>query len=170
MSIIRRAETALFYLKRTGFQFHHWWVGDQANWLSANNTRGKNLRMKKLNLICLIFCYQTTYHKVVAMLQHSFAEFWGRFEEFLAIFFTFFTKFFRKFWSAGSSHKPIQKTSPVPLVYVPISLINIPFTYIQKFLVSRKNVKSICLCTDCKMFQFNGTVQKIWVLRKITGG
>ena len=82
---------------------------------------------------------------------------------FWQFFFTFFTKFFGKFWSAGSSHKPTQKTSPVPLVYVPISLINIPFTNIQKFLVSRKNVKSVCLCTDCKKFQFNGTVEKFWV-------
>ena len=56
------------------------------------------------------------------MLQHSFAELWGRFEEFLAIFFTFFPKFFGKLWSAGSSRKPIQKTSPVPLVYGPIFL------------------------------------------------
>ena len=115
------------------------WVGDQANWLSSNNTRGKNLRMKKLNLICLIFRYQTTYHKVGVKLQHSFAELWGRFEEFLAIFFTFFPKFFGKFWSAGSSRKPIQKTSLVPLVYDPISRINILFTNIQKILVSRKN-------------------------------
>ena len=64
-------------------------VGDQANWLSSNNTRGKNLRMKKLNLICLIFCYQTTYHKVGVKLQHSFGELWGRFEEFFANFFFF---------------------------------------------------------------------------------
>ena len=69
---------------------------DQANWLSSNNTSGKNLRMKKLNLICLIFCYQTTYHKVGVVLQHSFAELWGRFEEFLAIFFYFFPKIFWK--------------------------------------------------------------------------
>ena len=69
------------------------WVGDQANWLSSNNTRGKNLRMKKLNLICLIFRYQTTYHKVGVMLQHSFAELWGRFDNFLEIFY-FFPKHF----------------------------------------------------------------------------
>ena len=50
------------------------------------------------------------------MLHQNNAEFWGRFEEFLAIFFYFFTKFFGNFWSAGSSHKPIQKTGPVPLV------------------------------------------------------
>ena len=102
------------------------WVWDQANWLSSNNTRGKNLRMKKLNLICLILRYQTTYYKVGVMLQHSFAELWGRFEEFLAIFY-FFPKIFGKLWSAGSSRKPIQKTSPVPLVYVPFFWINILF-------------------------------------------
>ena len=71
------------------------WVGDQANWLSSNNTRGKNLRMKKLNLICLIFCYQTTYHKVGVKLQHSFAELWGHFDNFLEIFY-FFPKIFWK--------------------------------------------------------------------------
>ena len=74
------------------------------------------------------------------MLQHSFAELWGRLDDFWK-FFTFFPKFFGKFWSAGSSHKPIQKTSLVPLVYDSISRINIPFTNIQKFLVSRKNAK-----------------------------
>ena len=67
------------------------------------------------------------------MLQHSFAELWGRLEEFLAIFFTFFPKFFGKFWPAGSSRKPIQKTSPVPLVYVPFFWIFNPFTITQKF-------------------------------------
>ena len=73
------------------------------------------------------------------MLQHSFAEFWGRFEDFLAFLFTFFPNFFGKFWSAGWSRKPIQKTSPVPLVYDPISQINILFTNIQKNFVSIKN-------------------------------
>ena len=43
--------------------------------------------MEKLNLIRLKLCYQTTYHKVGVMLQHSFAEFWERFEDFLAIFY-----------------------------------------------------------------------------------
>ena len=51
---------------------------------------------EKFNWICLIFRYQTFYHKVGVMLQHSFAELWGRFEEFLAIFFTFFPNIFRK--------------------------------------------------------------------------
>ena len=51
---------------------------------------------EKLNLICLIFRYQTTYHKVGVMLQHSFAQLWGRFDDFLEIFFTFFPKIFRK--------------------------------------------------------------------------
>ena len=55
-----------------------------------------------------MFRYQTTYHKVGVILQHSFAELWGRFEEFWQ-FFTFFPKFFEKFWSVGSSRKPIQK-------------------------------------------------------------
>ena len=115
-------------------------MGDQANWLSSNNTRGKNLRMKKLNLICLIFRYQTTYHKVGVKLQHSFAELWGRFGDFFFFLeiFTFFPKFFGKFWSAGSSRKPIQKTSLVPHVYDPISRINILFTNIQKLVVSGK--------------------------------
>ena len=72
------------------------------------------------------------------MLPHSFAEIWGRFEDFFANFFSFFPNFFGKLWSTGSSRKPIQKTSPVPLIYVPISRINIPFTNIQKILVSRK--------------------------------
>ena len=54
------------------------------------------------------------------MLQHSFAELWGRFDDFFWKFLTFFPKFVGKFWSAGSSRKPIQKTSLVPLVYDPI--------------------------------------------------
>ena len=74
------------------------------------------------------------------MLQHSFAELWGRFDNFLEVFY-FFPNFFGKFWSAGSSHKPIQKTSLVPFVYDPISRNNIPFTNIQKCLVSGKNAK-----------------------------
>ena len=37
-------------------------------------------------------------------------------------------------------------------------------------MVSRKNFKSVCLCTDCKIFQFNGTVQNFfWELRKLPG-
>ena len=99
---------------------------------------------EKLNLICLIFCYQTTYHKVGVKLQHSFAELWGRFEEFLAIFLIFFPKFFEKFWSAGSSRKPIQKFSPVPLVYVPFFWIFNPFTITQKFVLSGKLPKLAC--------------------------
>ena len=71
------------------------------------------------------------------MLQHSFAELWGRFDDFLEIF-TFFPKFFGKFWSAGSSRKPTQKTSLVPLVYDPISWIFNPFTITQNFVVSGK--------------------------------
>ena len=35
-------------------------AGGSGNWLSSNNARGRNLRMKELNLICLIFRYQTT--------------------------------------------------------------------------------------------------------------
>ena len=40
-----------------------------------------------------MFRYQTIYHKLGVMLQHSFAEFWRRFEDFLAIFY-FYPKFF----------------------------------------------------------------------------
>ena len=127
------------------------WVGDQANWLSSNNTRGKNLRMKKLNLICLIFCYQTTYHKVGVMLQHSFAELWGRFEEFLAIFFTFFPKIFRKIL-VNRFESQTQKTSPVPLVYVPFFWIFNLFTIIQKFVVSRNLPLLAC-------FEFGYTIR-----------
>ena len=93
---------------------------------------------EKINLICLVFRYQTTYHKVSVKLQHSFAELWGRFEEFLTIFLTFFPIFFGKFWSAGSSRKPIQKTCPVPLVDVPFFWVFNPFTITQKFVVSGK--------------------------------
>ena len=92
----------------------------------------------------------------------SYSTVWQNSGDVLRIFwqiFTFFTKCFEKFWSAGSSHKPILKTSPVPLVYVPISRNNIPFTNIQKKLVSRKKCQSVRLCTDCKIFQFKGTVQ-----------
>ena len=56
----RTGETVLSYLEQTGFQFHQRCIEDHANWLSSNNTRGRNLRMKKLNLIFLIFRYQTT--------------------------------------------------------------------------------------------------------------
>ena len=85
---------------------------NQANRLSSNNTRGKNLRMKKLNLICLIFRYQTTYHKVGVMLQHSFAELWGRFDDFLEIFLLFSQKFSENFGRqvrvANQSKKLVQ--------------------------------------------------------------
>ena len=52
------------------------------------------MKLEKLNLICLIFRYQITYHKVGVKLQHSFAELWGRFEDFLAIFFLLFSQNF----------------------------------------------------------------------------
>ena len=67
---------------------------------------------------------------VTAQFRRIMGTFGGIFGNF---FFTFFPKFFGKFWSAGSSRKPIQKTSPVPLVYVPFFWIFNPFTITQKF-------------------------------------
>ena len=72
---------------------------------------------------------------------HVTAQFWENYGDVLWNFwqfFTFFPKLLGKFWSAGSSRKPIQKTSPVPLVYVPFFWIFNPFTNTQKFVVSRK--------------------------------
>ena len=49
---------------------------------------------EKLNLICLIFRYQTTQHKVGVILKHSFAEFWRRFDDFFGNFFLLFSQSF----------------------------------------------------------------------------
>ena len=135
---------------------------------SGNNTSGKNLRMKKLNLICLIFCYQTTYHKVVVKLQHSVAEIWGRFEDFFWQFFHFSQSFSENF---GQQVRVINQSKK--LVQYLMSMFRfhglIFRSHISKKFWYREKMSSLRLCTDCKIFQFNGTVQKFWVLRKITG-